>query len=161
MTLTLTQRKAPTDGEIGRIRDEMERAIETMLSEPLMEPRLFRIQGWMPVIDVSESPTEMVVRAEVPGIADKDLEISVVGNALVLSGEKRSEDESIGEDWCRCERRFGAFRRVIELPQSVIPDQAKAESESGVITVRIPKRPDVRPRSIEIKPVPAGESGRR
>ena len=161
MTLTLTQRKAPTDGDIGRIRDEMERAIETMLSEPLMEPRLFRIQGWMPVIDVSESPNEMVVRAEVPGIAEKDLEISVVGNALVLAGEKRSQDESIGEDWCRCERRFGAFRRVIELPQSVIADQAKAESESGVITVRIPKRPDVRPRAIEIKPVPAGGSGRR
>ncbi len=156
MTLTLTQRKAPTDGEIGRIRDEMERAIETMLSEPLMEPRLFRIQGWMPVIDVSESPTEMVVRAEVPGIADKDLEISVVGNALVISGEKRSEDESIGEDWCRCERRFGAFRRVIELPQSVEADKARAESDSGIVTVRIPKRPDVRPRPIEIKPAAAG-----
>lgn len=156
MTLTLTQRKAPTDGEIGRIRDEMERAIETMLSEPLMEPRLFRIQGWMPVIDVSESPTEMVIRAEVPGIADRDLEVSVVGNALVISGEKRSEDESVGEDWCRCERRFGAFRRVIELPQSVEADKARAESDSGIVTVRIPKRPDVRPRSIEIKPAPAG-----
>jgi len=156
MTLTLTQRKAPTDGEIGRIRDEMERAIETMLSEPLMEPRLFRIQGWMPVIDVSESPTEMVIRAEVPGIADRDLEVSVVGNALVITGEKRSEDESAGEDWCRCERRFGAFRRVIELPQSVEADKARAESDSGIVTVRIPKRPDVRPRSIEIKPAPAG-----
>ncbi len=161
MTLTITQRKAPTDGDIGRIRDEMERAIETMLTEPLMEPRLFRVQGWMPVIDVSESDTEMVIRAEVPGIADKDLEIAVVGNAVVLSGEKRSEEESSGEDWCRCERRFGAFRRVIELPASVEAERAQAERDNGIVTVRVPKRPDVRPRHIEIKPASAGGGKRR
>lgn len=82
--------------------------------------------------------------------------MNTVGNALVISAEKRSEDESIGEDWCRCERRFGAFRRVIELPQSVEADKARAESDGGIVTVRIPKRPDVRPRPIEIKPAAAG-----
>ena len=152
MTLTITPRKAPSDSDLGRIRDEMERAIETMLTEPLLEPRLFRVQGWMPVVDVSETDTEMVIRAEVPGMADEDVELAVVGNAIVLSGEKRSEEESSGEDWRRCERRFGAFRRVIELPQSVDAEGAEAESENGVVTVRVPKRPDAQPRQIEIKP---------
>ena len=152
MTLTITPRKAPSDSDLGRIRDEMERAIETMLTEPLLEPRLFRVQGWMPVVDVSETDTEMVIRAEVPGMADEDVELAVVGNAIVLSGEKRSEEESSGEDWRRCERRFGAFRRVIELPQSVNAEGAEAESENGVVTIRVPKRPDAQPRQIEIKP---------
>jgi HSP20 family protein len=156
MTLTITPRKAPSDSDLGRIRDEMERAIETMLTEPLLEPRLFRVQGWMPVVDVSETDSEMVIRAEVPGMADEDVELAVVGNAIVLSGEKRSEEESSGEDWRRCERRFGAFRRVIELPQSVDAEEASAESENGVITVRVPKCPGTQPKHIEIKPAGAG-----
>ena len=156
MTLTITPRKAPSDSDLGRIRDEMERAIETMLTEPLLEPRLFRVQGWMPVVDVSETDTEMVIRAEVPGMADEDVELAVVGNAIVLSGEKRSEEETSGEDWRRCERRFGAFRRVIELPQSVDAEEASAESENGVITVRVPKSPGTQPKHIEIKPAGAG-----
>ena len=161
MTLTITQRKAPTDGDIGRIRDEMERAIETMLTEPLLEPRLFRIQGWMPVVDVSESDSEMVIRAEVPGIADEELEIAVVGNAVVLSGEKRTEEETSGEDWRRCERRFGAFRRVIELPQSVDAEGAEAESENGVFLVRISKKPGQRTRRVEVKSTETRPAPRR
>jgi HSP20 family protein len=106
----------------------------------------------MPVVDVSENDSEMVIRAEVPGIADEELEIAVVGNAIVMSGEKRTEEETSGEDWRRCERRFGAFRRVIELPQSVNAEGAEAESENGVVTIRVPKRPDAQPRQIEIKP---------
>ena len=113
MTLTLIQRRAEPEGEFGRFRDGIERTLETMLTEPLLEPRLFRIQGWMPVVDVSESDAELVIRAEVPGIADRDLDVSIVGDALVISGEKKEEQETSGEDWRRCERRFGAFRRAL------------------------------------------------
>jgi len=69
-----------------------------------------------------------------------------------MSGEKRTEEETSGEDRRRCERRFGALRRVIELPQPVDAEGAEAESENGVVTVRVPKRPDAQPRQIEIKP---------
>lgn len=154
MTVTLIQRRSPTDGELGRLRDEMERAIETMLTEPLIEPRLFRVQGWAPVADVSESDTELLVRMEIPGIDEKDLEVAVIGDALVVSGEKREEEETSGEDWHRCERRFGSFRRVITLPKTVEPDRAAAETDSGILTVRIPKKAGVKPRHIEVKPTP-------
>ena len=153
MTVTLIQRRNEAETEFGRFRDEIERAFETMLSEPMMEPRIFRIQGWMPSIDVSESESELVIRAEVPGIAEKDLDISVVGEALVIGGEKREETETEGEDWRRCERRFGAFRRMIPLPKTVDPERARAEASNGVVTVRIPKKAGVKPRQIEVKPV--------
>lgn len=152
MAFTLIQRRNPVNGELNRFRDEMERTFENMLTDPLTEPRLFRVQGWMPVVDVSETGTEMVIRAEIPGIADKDVDVSIVGDALIISGEKKEETETSGEDWHRCERRFGSFRRIIDLPETVDADKAKAESGSGVVTVRIPKKVGVKPRHIEIKP---------
>lgn len=158
MTVTLIQKRSPTDGELGRLRDEMERAFETILTEPLMEPRLFRVQGWAPVADISESDTEFLIRFEVPGIEDKDLEVAVVGDALVVAGEKREEEETSGEDWHRCERRFGAFRRVIALPKMVEPERARAETGNGILTVRIPKKAGIKPRHIEVKPGPKAAS---
>lgn len=152
MAFTLIQRRNPVNGEIGRFRDEVERTFQNILAEPLIEPNMFRTQGWMPVVDVSETGTEMVIRAEIPGIADKDIDVSVVGDAVVISGEKREESETSGEDWHRCERRFGSFRRIINLPDTVDADKAKADSGNGVVTVRIPKRVGVKPRHIEIKP---------
>lgn len=131
---------------------------EERMTEPLIEPRLFRVQGWAPVADVSESDTELLVRFEVPGIEDKDLEVAVVGDALVVAGEKREEAETSGEDRHRCERRFGAFRRVIALPKTVEPDRAQAETGSGILTVRIPKKAGVKPRHIEVKPGPRAAS---
>lgn len=152
MTLTIVNRRNPADTDLGRFRDEMERTIETMLSEPLMEPRLFRIEGWLPVVDVSETDTEFRIRAEVPGIPEKDVDVSIVGDTLVISGEKKDESERSGENWYRCERRFGSFRRVVGLPQSVDADKARADSSNGVVTVRIPKKAGTKPRHIEVKP---------
>ena len=152
MAFTLIQRRNPVNGELSRFRDEMERTFENILTDPLVEPRLFRVQGWMPVVDVSETGTEMVIRAEIPGIADKDIDVSIVGDAVVISGEKKEETETSGEDWHRCERRFGSFRRIVDLPDTVDADRAKAESDNGVVTVRVPKKVGVKHRHIEIKP---------
>jgi HSP20 family protein len=157
MTLTISRRTAPTDSQLSRFREEMERTIETMLTEPIIEPKLFRIEGWAPLVDISESDAEFIVRAEMPGLAEADIELSMVGNALLIAGEKRAEEETSGEDWYRCERRFGSFRRIVDLPQTVDPDRASAEMTDGMLTVRVPKRPEIRPRNIPISP--AGNAG--
>lgn len=94
----------------------------------------------------------MTIRAEVPGIAAKDLDISLSGTALTISGQKEETSEKQDENYFRCERSFGSFRRVIELPESVDTDKVAAESDNGVVTIHITKRPGAKPKQVEVKP---------
>ncbi len=154
MNLTLWRKRDPFDGGLMRLRDEMERTFDRFLAEPfgLIEPKALRAEGWIPPLDVSETDTEMTIRAELPGIAAKDLEISITGSSLTLAGKKEEHEEKKGEDFYRCERRFGAFRRVIDLPEAADPDKITAESDNGVVTIRIAKKPGIKPKHVEIKP---------
>lgn len=92
------------------------------------------------------------MRTEVPGIAAKDLEITVTGKLLSIAGEKEEQKEQKGEDYYQCERRFGSFRRVIELPETVDADKTTAESDNGVVTIHVAKRPNTKPKQVEVKP---------
>ena len=152
MNLTLWKHRNPINGELSRIREEMDRTIERMFGGSVVESKMLRNEGWLPAIDVSESDTEVTVRAEVPGIASEDLEVTVLGTTLSISGTKRERTEKRGEDFYQCERRFGEFRRVIELPESVDPDKVTAENDQGVVCVHIGKRAGVKPKHIAIRP---------
>lgn len=146
----------PLSGDFGRLRDEMDRAFNRFIAEPFgfaaVEPKALRAEGWMPAIDVSESDTEVTVRAEVPGIAAKDLDISVTAGTLTIAGEKEEKCETKEAGYCSCERRFGSFRRSMDLPDTVDADKVSAESDNGVVTIHIPKKPGVKPKQIEVKP---------
>ncbi len=153
MTVTITRRPPLLAEPFGGFRREMERALENVLEEPFgiaAPPRLVRFEGWTPLVDVSETDRELIVRAECPGIRIEDIEVSVLGNTLVISGEKSQESETGGQDWYRCERRFGSFRRTIDLPSTVEADRAQADAQNGVVTIHIPKRPEAKPRPIAI-----------
>ena len=79
---------------------------------------------------------------------------------MTIAGQKQEKSESKEEGYCCCERRFGSFRRSIELPDTVDADKIYAESDNGVVTIHIPKKPGAKPKQIEVKPaakkVPAG-----
>jgi len=91
----------------------------------------------------SKRPTKkVIVTAELPGLDEKDIEISISGDALILRGEKRQEEEEKGEDYYRMERRYGSFQRVIPLPCEVQVDKAEASYRKGVLTVELPKTPE-------------------
>jgi len=152
MNLTLWRKRDPFDGGLARLRDEMERTFDRFLAEPLIEPKALRSEGWVPPLDVSETDTEVTIRAEVPGIPTKDLDISVTGNTLSIAGQKEETEEKKAEDFYQCERRFGAFRRVIDLPETTDPDRVSAESDNGVVTIHVAKRPGAKPKQIEVKP---------
>jgi HSP20 family protein len=113
---------------------------------------MFRSEGWLPPVDVSETDKEVTVRAEVPGIAAKDLDISISGTTLTISGQKEEQEEQKGEDYYQCERRFGSFRRVLDLPDTIDADRITAESDNGVVTIRVAKRPGVGKKKVEVKP---------
>ncbi len=107
-------------------------------------------QTQYPSIDVREKEDAIVVRAEVPGVDSKDLDISVTGDALVLSGEKRDESEERGEGFYHSERVFGSFRRSIALPATVDRDEISAEYEQGILTIRLRKAKEAVARRIPV-----------
>jgi HSP20 family protein len=155
MSLT-TWTRNPLVDDFMRARDDMGRIFSRMLGsgayEPLVGAAGGRLEGYMPPVDVSENDDGVVVRAEIPGIAARDLDISVTGNTLVISGRKDEREECEGEDFYRCERRFGAFRRTIDLPESADPERISADSDNGIVTVRFAKKPGMRSRRVEVKP---------
>ncbi|MCE2881843.1 MAG: Hsp20/alpha crystallin family protein [Planctomycetaceae bacterium] len=144
----------PLIEEFTRARNDMDRMLGRFVgaSTGSGEFGTMRPEGWVPAVDVSESEDEVVVRGEIPGISPRDLEITVAGTTLNISGKKEEKEECDGEDFYRCERRFGSFRRVIELPESIDPDKVVADADNGVVTIRIAKKPGQRTRRVEIKP---------
>ncbi|NIR42794.1 MAG: Hsp20 family protein [Gemmatimonadetes bacterium] len=95
--------------------------------------------GWAPLLDVSETDDEIRVSAEIPGIDPKEFDVSVTGNVLTISGEKKEESEERKGNVYRTERRFGTFRRSITLPDNVDTEKVSADYDRGVLTVHLPK----------------------
>jgi len=107
--------------------------------------------GWGLSVDVVDSDKEVVVKADVPGVDPKDLDISLAGNTLVISGEKKEEHEEKGKHYFRSERAFGSFRRSVELPAAVDAEKVKANYSNGVLTVRLDKHESVKPKKIAVR----------
>ena len=106
---------------------------------------------WVPAIDIRETPDALVLRADVPGMEKQNLEISLNGNVLTLSGERKREEQAEGEGWRRNERAHGRFERSIRLPDDVDGTKLDAAYENGVLTVTAPKREERKPRTISIR----------
>jgi HSP20 family protein len=100
--------------------------------------------------DLAETDDEVVVRAEMPGVDPKDVDINVTGNILTLSGEKKEEREDKRRNYHYMERQFGSFQRAVQLPAYVDPHKVEATFKNGVLTVTIAKKPDFKPRKIKV-----------
>lgn len=98
------------------------------------------METFSPSIDVREDEKEIVVKAELPGVEDKDVEVLLSGNALTLKGEKREEKEEKEKGYYHMERRYGAFSRVIPLPEGVETEKAEASFKHGILTIRLPRK---------------------
>ena len=98
-----------------------------------------QLGGWMPHIDVSETAKEIRVTAELPGMEEKDLEVSFLDGVLTIKGEKNEEHEEEKSDVHRSERQYGMFERTIPLPAEVDVDKVKATFKKGVLKITLPK----------------------
>ncbi len=96
-------------------------------------------RDWSPPVDVYETDTEVVVKAELPGIKKEDIAVTATEQSLTLAGESQEESEVTAEGFVRRERCWGRFERTVELPVPVQSDQAGAKFEDGVLEVRMPK----------------------
>ncbi|HAY21302.1 MAG TPA: molecular chaperone [Desulfobacterales bacterium] len=136
--------------EVSRLRREMDRVFEDFFG-----PRRWGLipwEGeWTPAMDVAETDEQVVVKAEIPGIEPKEINISLTGDVLTVKGEKKSEREEKKENYHLVERSYGAFSRSVTLPAAVDADKIDAKYEKGVLTITCPKKEAVKPKQIEIK----------
>ena len=102
-------------------------------------------------LDLYETDDEVVVKASLPGVKPEDVQISVIGDTLTIKAEAKEEHEERKPNFYRQERRHGAFQRSLTLPVRVDTAQADATFENGVLSLRLPKVPEARPKTIEVK----------
>jgi HSP20 family protein len=107
--------------------------------------------AWVPVVDVyTNDQHELVLKAELPDMKEEEIEVTVEGNTLTLSGEKKLDTEITEEQFHRIERSYGAFARTFALPPTVDPAKVSAQYKAGVLTVRLPLREEAKPNKIKV-----------
>lgn len=139
-------------GDFMTLRDRMNRLFEDMSSSK--EEKDLMTRAWAPSVDIYENENEVVLNAEIPGVDEKDVEIKVEDNTLILKGERKFEKEAKEENYHRIERSYGSFFRSFALPGYIEQDRIEAEHENGILRIRMPKKPELKPRKVKIlKPV--------
>ena len=106
--------------------------------------------SWMPTVDISETENGFEIRAELPGVQESDVSVSVTDNLLTIKGEKHQEAETDDKNYHRVERRYGSFQRSFTLPRHIQTDAIKAEFKDGVLTLEIPKAEAAKPTEVPI-----------
>jgi len=135
------------------LRHEMDRLFDTFFREPFgaLDWSVWPQGKWMPAVDVAESENEVTVRAEIPGIDPKELDVRVTGNQLTLDGEKKAASEEKGESYCHSETRCGLFHRSIALPEGIDTENVDAQYANGILTLRMKKTQAASAKRIEVK----------
>jgi HSP20 family protein len=108
------------------------------------------LTAWAPAVDINETEHELVVKADLPGIDPKDLDIRVENNVLSIRGERKFEKNVNEENYLRVERAYGSFSRSFSLANTVNPDGIKADYQDGVLTLIVPKREEAKPKQIRV-----------
>jgi len=133
---------------------EMERHFDNIFSRPFWPMRWRHFPTiepiWLPAIEVFEKEDKFVVKADLPGMRQEDINVSVVGDTLTIKGERKSETEVKEEDYHCCERSYGSFSRLISLPSNVDSKNIEASYEDGVLEIILPKAPEVKPKKVTI-----------
>lgn len=132
--------------ELDRLQRQMDRLTDQLWGAS-REPRA----GVFPLMNVTEDKDNFYVRAELPGVSAEDLDISVTGNALTVSGERKIPSEGEKALYHRKEREGGTFSRIITLPRELDTAKVEARSADGVLTVILPKAEQAKPKQIQVK----------
>ena len=134
--------------DLSEIQSEMNRLFGGALGQRAAMAGFDR--GWAPAVDMYETNDELVLRAELPGMNEKDIDLSITGDVLVLRGERAPDPTVNQENYFRGERWSGRFERMFTLPTNVDVDKIQARVEHGVLTVTLPKSERSKPRQIAV-----------
>lgn len=131
--------------DITSLRDEMNRLFSRTIGEGAATG-----STWTPAVDIFDTADAIVLRAELPGLTPEDIDIEIDDNVLTLKGERRFQEQVDEGRYYRLERAYGHFQRSVTLPQGVKADEISASFDNGVLSVRVPKADEVKPRKITV-----------
>ena len=132
------------------LREAMDRLFEESVVRPRGGELAPRTAGAL-AVDMWETENDIVVKTAVPGVDPEDIAISITGDTLTIKGETKVEQQTEEENYVCREMRYGAFSRSLAVPMPVNADEAEAEFEDGMLTLRLPKAEEVKPKSIKIE----------
>jgi HSP20 family protein len=137
--------------ELNTIQSEMNRLFNTLFESPHPgNGGAAHTRRWIPAMDLVEAEDHFVLRADLPGLTEQDVNIELEDSVLTISGERKAEHEERKEGYYRVERSSGSFSRTLTLPEGVDPDSVRATFENGVLEVKIPKPEQRKPRKVAI-----------
>ncbi len=136
--------------EMERMRNEMDRLWESFM-EGKPGRRTEEISRWVPSLDLSETKDSYIVKAEIPGMEPKDIDISLQADLLTIRGEKKQEKEEKEENYHFIERSYGSFSRSIRLPQEIKGNKIKASYKEGILKVILPKSEEAKKKEVKVK----------
>jgi HSP20 family protein len=132
---------------VGSLQEQINRVFDDVVGRTTDESAL---STWVPAVDIYETEHELVVKADLPDVDPKDLDIRVENNLLTIHGERKFEKKVSEENYLRVERSYGTFSRSFSLSNSVNPEAIKADYQNGVLTLSIPKREEAKPKQIKV-----------
>jgi HSP20 family protein len=132
---------------LANMRDEMDRVLESTFGSNF--PSLGTLSRWTPPVDVYQDKDQFTVVAELPGLKKEEIEISLDGYTLTISGERKAQEKE-GDQGFRTERFFGKFQRSLTLPSAVDAGKVKATYKDGVLEVVLPKAEEAKTKQIEV-----------
>ena len=138
-----------SNGTVTRYRDPFAMARELLSWDPFFTDR--RVSAFSPAFEVKETTDSFVLKADLPGVAEADLDISVHNNVLTVSGTRQAEERKEGEGYALYERQFGSFSRSFSLPDTADGERIEAKLENGVLALSIAKKVEAKPRKIAVK----------
>lgn len=132
---------------VSSLQDQVNRLFNTTFPA---RPDDSTLTTWAPAVDIYETENELVLKADLPEINEKDLDVRVENNTLTVRGERKFEQQVKEDNYLRVERAYGSFSRSFSLPNTVNSDAIKAEYKNGVLTVELPKRAESKPKQVKI-----------
>ncbi|MDD2541469.1 MAG: Hsp20/alpha crystallin family protein [Desulfuromonadaceae bacterium] len=136
--------------ELRTMQDQMNRLLNLSWNHDLPSEDIN--EGlWQPAVDIYETADSIIIKAELPDVDQKDIEVRIEDATLILKGERKHEDEVKKENYHRIERYFGSFQRSFSLPTTIDQEKVVASCEKGVLTITLPKKEETKPKQINIE----------
>jgi HSP20 family protein len=132
---------------LSSLQEQVNRLFETTLPG---QADTSALTTWAPAVDIYETENELVLKADLPEISEKDLDVRVENNMLTIRGERKFEQQVKEDNYLRVERAYGSFSRSFSLPNSVDTEGLKAEYKNGVLSVVMPKRAESKPKQVKV-----------
>jgi HSP20 family protein len=138
--------------DLTRLQREMNRLFDDSARGPNRGngAEMVSSRAWAPAVDIIEDQNEIVVKAELPGVKQEDIDIQVSGDTLILRGERKFEDTQKKDNYVRVERAYGTFQRSFTIGVPIQSDRVSADYKEGVLSIHLPKSEEVKPKKVQI-----------